>query len=103
MKAEQHQTEIKFLYVDSSVSNLGKSSPRHYYGADVQFKIHHEWGETELRAEHWFGTQPGTAIQLLIPEYYQTQMDYRCQLMSGISMGPFFIFFKISLMQNTNC
>ena len=51
----------KIFVVDSSVSNLGKSSPRHYYGADVQFKIHHAWGETEFRAEHWFGTQPGTA------------------------------------------
>ena len=42
-------------------SNLGKSSPRHYYGADVQLKFKHAWGETELRAEYWFGTQPGTA------------------------------------------
>ena len=51
----------KIFVVDSTESNLGKSSPRHYYGADVQFKIHHAWGETEFRAEHWFGTQPGTA------------------------------------------
>lgn len=51
----------KVFVVDSSASNLGKSSPRHYYGADIQFKIHHAWGESELRAEHWFGTQPGTA------------------------------------------
>lgn len=51
----------KIFVVDSSASNLGRSSPRHYYGADVQFKIHHAWGETEFRAEHWFGTQPGTA------------------------------------------
>lgn len=50
----------KLFVIDSSVSNLGKASPRHYYGADVQFKIHHPRGETELRAEHWFGTQPGT-------------------------------------------
>jgi hypothetical protein len=47
--------------VDSSVSNLGRSSPRHYYGADVQVKLKHKWGETEWRAEYWFGTQPGTA------------------------------------------
>ncbi len=51
----------KIFVVDSSESNLGKSSPRHYYGADIQFKIHHAWGGTEFRAEHWFGTQPGTA------------------------------------------
>ena len=29
----------KIFVVDSSESNLGKSAPRHYYGADVQFKI----------------------------------------------------------------
>ncbi|HEX7904336.1 MAG TPA: porin [Chitinophagaceae bacterium] len=51
----------KIFVVDSAVRNLGKSSPRHYYGADLQFKLHHGWGETEWRAEYWFGTQPGTS------------------------------------------
>ncbi|MBL0233125.1 MAG: porin [Chitinophagaceae bacterium] len=46
--------------VDSADNNLGKSSPRHYYGADAQVKLRHKWGETEWRAEYWFGTQPGT-------------------------------------------
>jgi len=53
--------------IDSSTSNLGHSAPRHYYGADVQFKIHHDWGETEFRAEHWFGTQPGTLTTTFNP------------------------------------
>jgi len=57
----------KVFSVDSSASNLGRSAPRHYYGADVQFKIHHGWGETEWRAEHWFGTQPGTATSTTNP------------------------------------
>ncbi len=47
--------------VDSSIGNLGRSSPRHYYGADVQVKFKHRWGDTELRGEYWCGTQPGTA------------------------------------------
>ncbi|HYC41012.1 MAG TPA: porin [Chitinophagaceae bacterium] len=47
--------------VDSSEANLGRSSPRHYHGGDVQLKWKHGWGETEWRAEYWFGTQPGTA------------------------------------------
>ena len=51
----------KVFVVDSSDLNLGRSSPRHYYGADIQVKLHHRWGETEWRAEYWFGTQPGTA------------------------------------------
>lgn len=53
--------------VDSSLSNLGKSSPRHYYGADMQLKLHHDWGETEWRLEYWFGTQPGTATSTSNP------------------------------------
>ena len=50
----------KSFVVDSSEANLGKSAPRHYYGADMQVKLRHGWGETEWRAEYWFGTQPGT-------------------------------------------
>jgi hypothetical protein len=57
----------KIFLVDSSESNLGKSSPRHYYGADIQYKIKHQWGETEWRAEYWFGTQPGTATSTTNP------------------------------------
>ncbi len=51
----------KLFTVDSALSNLGKSSPRHYYGADVQLKLKNSWGAAEWRAEYWFGTQPGTA------------------------------------------
>jgi hypothetical protein len=57
----------KLFVVDSSNNNLGTSSPRHYYGADMQYKIHHDWGETELRGEYWFGTQPGTATSTTNP------------------------------------
>ena len=46
--------------VDSSEINLARSAPRHYYGADLQVKLHHGWGETEWRAEYWLGKQPGT-------------------------------------------
>ena len=53
--------------MDSSLSNLGRSSPRHYYGADVQLKLKHGWGETEWRAEYWFGTQPGTSASSANP------------------------------------
>ena len=51
---------IKFFDVDSSVSNIGQISPRHYYGADIQLKLHHGWGTSEWRAEYWMGKQPGT-------------------------------------------
>jgi hypothetical protein len=57
----------KIFVVDSTETNLGRSSPRHYYGADVQYKIKHGWGETEWRAEYWFGTQPGTATSTSNP------------------------------------
>ncbi|MCX6318334.1 MAG: porin [Bacteroidetes bacterium] len=57
----------KIFVVDSAEANLGKSSPRHYYGADIQLKLHHGWGETEWRAEYWFGTQPGTSASTSNP------------------------------------
>lgn len=47
--------------VDSAVTNLGKTAPRHYYGADIQVKLKHGWGETEWRSEYWRGKQPGTS------------------------------------------
>jgi hypothetical protein len=47
--------------VDSAETNIGKLNPRQYYGADLQFKLNHDWGATEWRAEYWTGKQPGTA------------------------------------------
>jgi hypothetical protein len=57
----------KIFIVDSSESNLGNSAPRHYYGADIQYKLNHGWGQTEWRAEYWFGTQPGSASSTTNP------------------------------------
>lgn len=51
----------KVFVVDSSAANLGRIAERHYYGADFQVKVHHGWGETEIRSEYWFGKQPGTS------------------------------------------
>ncbi|MBW8686570.1 porin [Chitinophaga sp. B61] len=50
-------------YVDSTASNIGKISPRHYYGADVQFRIPNgkNKGYTEFRLEYLSGTQTATA------------------------------------------
>lgn len=49
--------------VDSSRSNVGKIAPRHYYGADVQFRIPNgkDKGATEIRLEYLEGTQTATA------------------------------------------
>lgn len=53
---------IKKVVKDSSLTNAGKNSPRHYYGADVQLKIKNSSNQfTELRGEVLAGTQTGTA------------------------------------------
>jgi len=57
----------RIFVVDSALRNLGKASPRHYYGGDIQIKFHNSWGLTELRAEHWLGTQPGTNTTTVNP------------------------------------
>ena len=66
-----YRTEAKagapVFAVDSSLSNIGTKSPRRYRGADVQFKVKHGWGATELRAEYWRGTQTATALSSETP------------------------------------
>lgn len=57
----------KIFTVDSSISNIGKIAPRKYYGADIQIKLRHGWGETELRTEYWAGKQPGSATSTTNP------------------------------------
>jgi hypothetical protein len=66
----------KIFAIDSSFSNLGEIAPRHYYGADIQLALEHDWGKTELRGEYWTGKQPGTATSttnpgtlLIVPTY----------------------------------
>lgn len=57
----------KYFAIDSTPSNLGDKSSRRYYGADIQAVLHHDWGETEIRAEYWKGKQPGTATTTVNP------------------------------------
>ncbi len=52
---------IKKQLVDSAEANIGKLSPRRYYGADIQLKIKNITGFTELRGELLTGQQTGTA------------------------------------------
>jgi len=58
---------VKLFGVDSAAANAGAEAPRHYYGADVQLIYTHRRGRTELRAEYWRGTQPGTATTTVNP------------------------------------
>lgn len=52
---------VKYFKQDSSLNNVGKIAPRKYYGADVQLKIKHKDGFTELRAEMITGKQASFA------------------------------------------
>ena len=84
----------KIFIVDSSEANLGQSAPRHYYGGDVQFIIHHNWGETELRAEHWFGTQPGTSTSTSNPGTLPTSNGLPVPTYVRHFNGSFFYFLQ---------
>ncbi len=72
----------KHFLVDSADDNIGRKSPRQYYGADIQLKWkQNNGGSTELRAEYWRGTQTGSAgtsetpTALLNEPYYVRQFD----------------------------
>jgi hypothetical protein len=66
-KTASNNTGDKVFAVDSSLANIGDIAPRHYYGADIQIKLNHGWGSTELRNEYWKGSQPGTATSTSNP------------------------------------
>lgn len=66
---------IKMQVVDSSVNNIGKVSPRRYYGADIQLKFKNKIGFTELRAEFVSGQQTGTANSTETPTALLTGAD----------------------------
>jgi len=53
--------------LDSSEANVGGKLPRKYNGADFQVKLKHGWGNTEFRAEYWWGTQTGTIASAETP------------------------------------
>ena len=86
----------KIFVVDSSLSNLGEIAPRHYYGADIQIALKHGWGQTECRAEYWFGKQPGTSTTTTNPGTIQTVPTYHRNF-----NGAFFYFLQ-NIVNNKN-
>jgi len=67
---------IKKEIIDSSADNLHKNSPRHYYGANAQFKYKSKKGlTTELRAEFLAGKQTGTNNNTETPVALMTGND----------------------------
>ncbi|THU42042.1 porin [Niastella caeni] len=71
----------KLFMVDSTAENVGRKAPRKYYGADMQLKWKHSYGNTELRAEYWRGRQTSSAgtsetpTALLQEPYYVRKFD----------------------------
>ncbi len=66
---------VKMQVVDSSAANIGKASPRRYYGADMQVKFKNKIGFTELRGEFIGGKQTGTAASSETPAALLTGAD----------------------------
>lgn len=66
----------KDFVVDSAANNLYAKAPRIYYGTDMQLKLKHKWGTTELRGEYWWGTQTGTATDSETPGLVLTAPYY---------------------------
>ena len=86
----------KIFVVDSSLSNIGKIAPRHYYGADMQIILKHAWGQTEWRFEYWTGQQPGSSTSTTNPGTIPTVPTYRRHF-----NGTFFYFLQ-NIINNQN-
>lgn len=67
---------IMRVIVDSSLENINKTSPRHYYGANTQIRFKGNKGLiTELRAEFIAGKQTGTLNNSETPTALLTGID----------------------------
>lgn len=66
----------KMFIADSSLGNVGREAPRRYYGADVQLKVRHGWGVTEIRGEYIRGTQSATAASSETPAVLLQEPSY---------------------------
>jgi len=75
--ARQYRIGInKAFIVDSALGNIGREAPRKYYGADIQLKLRHAWGSTEIRGEYIRGTQTATAATSETPGALLTEPSY---------------------------
>jgi len=74
--AVQYRIGHKTFLEDSSVRNIGREAPRRYYGADVQLKLQHGWGFTEIRGEYIRGTQTATAATTETPGALLAEPSY---------------------------
>ena len=66
---------IKKVLVDSLETNKGQTSPRKYYGVDMQLKLKNRNGFTELRGEFIGGIQTGTLNTTETPNALVTGVD----------------------------
>ncbi|WP_199563298.1 porin [Runella aurantiaca] len=55
---------------DSAISNIGRTAPRRYLGADFQLVFPNKNGQTEFRAEYIRGVQTATATSSTTPGSY---------------------------------
>jgi phosphate-selective porin len=64
----EKQASGEYAFIpETSDKNIGKKSPRIYYGADLQFMLENKFGRTELRLEYMFGTQSATSFTSATP------------------------------------
>jgi hypothetical protein len=67
---------VKKVVTDSAITNINKTSPRHYYGVNAQLKYKNNKGlTTELRAELITGKQTGTINSTETPTALVTGFD----------------------------
>ncbi|QRR04064.1 porin [Dyadobacter sandarakinus] len=79
---------------DSSVSNLGKTAPRRYAGADVQISFPNRKGETEFRAEYIRGRQTATLNSSETPGTYPGSGNVKDPLYIRNFDGGYFYFLQ---------
>lgn len=81
-------------YTYDSVGVKGTYAPRQYVGGDIQFKLKHKWGATELRAEVIAGQQTASLSSSETPGSISTDTTNANALVSRRFSGMYFYFLQ---------
>lgn len=94
------KNEGSWVMASRHLNNNGKISKRRYYGADFEIETASINWRTELRLEHIFGTQTGTANSSVTPGVYPVLNDSPKPLYMRPFNGSYFNFIQNVLNEN---
>lgn len=88
------QNNTAVMQANTADDNMGKTAPRHYYGADIEIETASDKWKSEIRAEYIMGLQTGTATNSSTPGIYPVEKNVKQPLYTRPFDGAYFYFIQ---------